>query len=479
MANLYTGKLVGNDGKALPDTKITLKSGNFTQSYTTDKNGNFKIIAPDSIDTQNTTLTFSKDKYTLYSIKNPQLTGTFDIIDSEINPLTGGRLKLQGQYDSGKYLFSSLPLSKQEKLSWELYNAVLFISTYPGNHNVIITASESQVPNYDREEFLEDGVTLNTKWAGPDGERRPEGKLGSGKLSELRALNLKKYVEGIFTSYGKPIPTTSGSLTITTKTKIGETAFTSGSRADDPKYLAEQYVEIQVAFKQPPCVPIIIEEDEGGFGKTKTIQKPPGSKTITIDAFQYPDRFGIDNNLLRYYIQNPETKGSIESWRFIVYLSNYPSGGTPKEDPTLEEPELILVEDLKKILLEDYKLKKTTVIPEDKATGTPERIVEKTHPHIMAIQEQLRTFVERRQKAYNNEFDRVSDVDILNYILGGTDSKNRYIDSIIRAGEYTYLFPLKRENITLNLPDKEMFDLNQKVGSITNNSVYSINMCNK
>lgn len=479
MANLYTGKLVGNDGKALSDTKITLKSGDSTKSYTTttDKNGNFKLIAPDSIDTQNTTLTFSKDKYTLYSIKNPQPTGTFDIIDSEINPLTGGRLKLQGQYDSGKYLFSSLPLSKQEKLSWELYNAVLFISNYPGNHNVIITASESQVPNYDREEFLEDGVTLNTKWAGPDGERRSEGKLGSGKLSELRALNLKKYIEDIFTSYGKPIPTTSGSLTITTKTKIGETAFTSGSRADDPKYLAEQYVEIQVAFKQPPCVPIIIEEERGGFGKIKTIQKPPGSKTITIDAFQYPDRFGIDNNLLRYYIQNPETKGNIKSWRFIVYLGNY-SSGTPKEDNTLDKPELILIEDLRKILLEDYKLKTTTVTPEDKEKGTPEKIVETTHPDIIRIKSQLREFVERQKKAYNNEFDSVSDVDILNYIFGGTDSKGKYIEPILR-GEYTYLFPLKRENITLNLPDKEMFDLNQNVGSVTQNSIYSINMCNK
>jgi hypothetical protein len=466
MANLYTGKLIGNDGKALPETKITLKSGDFTQSSITDKNGDFKIIAPDSIDTQNTTLTFSKDKYTLYSIKNPQLTGDFDIIDSVINPLLGGRLKLQGQFDSGKYIFSSLSPSVQEKLNWELYNTVLFISNYPGNHNVIITASESQVPNYDREEFLENGE-INSKWAGPEGERRPDGKLEAGKLSELRASNLKKYVENAFTLYGKPIPPDKGSLTITTDTKIGKTAFISGSLANDPKYLAEQYVEIQVVFKQPPCVPITIQEEKGGFGKIKTIQKPPGSKTITIDAFQYPDRFGIDNNLLRYYIQNPTTEGNIKSWRFIVYLGNYSS--IPKPDNTLDKPELILKEDLRKILLEDYKIK--IINAENKET---------THPDIIRIKSQLREFVIRQRKATKGEFDNTSDVDILNWLFGGTDSLGRYIESIVNPGsEYTYLYPLKRENIILDLPNKEMFDLNQNVGSVTQNSIYSINMCNK
>jgi hypothetical protein len=421
MANRFSGKLVGEDGKVLDGVKIVLTSGTITQQTLTDKTGTFNIITPSDIDPKNTTLTFSKDNLTLYKIKNPQPTGAYIPSRPQIDPIYGGLLNLKGGFEAGKYLITSLNPKIQEQLYWELFNVLEFIKENPNNYNITIVASESTITNYDREQFLEDGVTPNPNWAGPTGTFNTP-SLFPKALSDKRYQSLKKYIENFFKENGSQIPTIKSNILV------------GGNKESD------QYIRLEAQLVTVNCKTKTVQEKIQG---DKTLIKPQGATKITLDAFQYPDRFGINGKYVDYYTQNPNTKGSVMSWEFIVYLSLY--GTALLNDNTIVQKQFS-TEELKKMLLVDVVLNND-------------------------IKLQLIEFINKRLP--------IKDPDLANrdnkLII---DLATQY--SVGSQSPIVYGFPIKRENTVISLTNigvNQSFILNQRSGVINEDSIYSFNIC--
>jgi hypothetical protein len=424
MPNRFSGKLLGDSGKALEGVKVALKSGTFSQDTITDKEGVFNINAPDSVNPKDTTITFTKDKFTLYKIKNPQPTGAYTPSQPQIDPFYGGLLNLKGGFVGGKYLISSLNSKIQEQLYWELFNVNEFVTENSGLYQITIVASESTIPNYDREEFLEDGVTPNPNWAGPSGTFDPKGKLNPKVLSEKRYNSLKTYIENFFKENGSPIP------------KIESRILIGGDKESD------QYVRLEAQLTQVNCATRQIKE-EGPKQGERTLIKPPGATKITLDAFVAPDRFGINGKYLSYYTQNPNAPGNIISWEFIIYLSLF--GTSLLNDNTIVR-KTFNTEELKKILLVDIE-------------------------SITPIRNQLIIFIDSKLPVKDPGLAGQSNSLIVDLAL-------QY--SVGAKNPIAYGFPIKREDTVISLTNigvNESFILNQRKGVVEGPSVYSFNIC--
>lgn len=422
MPNRFSGKLLDEKGEAINEVKVILKSGTVTQQTLTDKTGAFNITTPSDINPSDTTLTFSKSGLTLYKIKNPQPTGAYIPSKPQIDPIYGGLLNLKGGFNAGKYLITSLSPSIQEQLYWELFNVLEFIKENPNNYNIVIVASESTITNYDREEFLEDG-SPNPNWAGPTGTFNTPA-LPPKALSDKRYQTLKKYIEDFFKENGSQIPTIKSNILV------------GGNQESD------QYIRLEAQLTTVNCKTKKVEEKIQG---DRTLIKPQGATKITLDAFQFPDRFGINGKYLDYYTQNPNTKGSITSWEFIVYLSLY--GTALLNDDTIIQKQFN-TEELKKILLTDISIDeniKIQLIEFIKKSGK----VGSTNPNLS-----------------NQSNPLIIDLAIQN--------------SIGARNPIAYGFPIKRENTVIpltNIGVNQSFILNQRSGVIVGESIYSFNIC--
>ena len=425
MPNRFSGKLLDENGKAIDGVRIVLKSGTFTQKTLTDKTGTFNITTPSDINSSDTTLTFSKNGLTLYKIKNPQPTGTYTPSEPIIDSINGGELNLKGGFAAGKYLITSLSSNIQEQLYWELFNVLEFIKENPNNYNIIIEASESTITNYDREEFLEDG-SPNPNWAGPTGTFKTPASPAKS-LSEKRYQSLKKYIEDFFKENGSQIPTIKSNILV------------GGKKESD------QYVILQAKLSTVNCK---TKEVQQKIQKDRILIKPQGATKITLDAFQFPDRFGINGKYLDYYTQSPDTKGSVTSWEFIVYLSLY--GTSLLNDDTIVQKQFN-TDELKKILLTDIKANNQIKI-------------------------QLEEFLRKIGKA---------DQRLINQFNEGFSSDSLLVDLVIQytvgyRNPIAYGFPIKRENTVISLTNigvNQRFTLNQRSGVIAGDSVYSFKIC--
>ena len=425
MANRFTGTLLGDDGKKLEGVNVALKSGTISQTTKTDKEGFFNITTPNEIDPKKTTITFSKNGFTLYKITNPQPTGAYIPSKPKIDPIYGGILDLKNSFDLGKYLISSLNPKEQEALYWELFNVIEFLKLNKENSNIVIVASESTITNYDREEFLEDGVTINPNWAGPTGTRNTS-PLPSKSLSDKRYNSLKIYTENFFKDNGIVIPKIEPDI------RVG-----SASPSD-------QYIRLEVRLVQVNCKPKSVDFGEKQEGDLILI-KPPGATKITLNALIFPDRFGINGKYVDYYTQAPNTLGSVTSWEFIVYLSLY--GTSLLNDDTIIKKEFN-TSDLKKILLEDIKVNKD-------------------------VKPQLVEFIKKSGKV---GFDDPNLANLNNQLIIDLAIQN----SVGAKSPVVYGFPVKRENTVIllnNIGVNISFRLNQRKGVVAGDSVYEFNIC--
>jgi hypothetical protein len=181
MPNRFNGEIQDNFGRKLKDVKVTLTgkgvpSGKFT---TTDENGKWLITLAESIESKDVTVTFTKYGLESRQVTNPQPT---EILNTFIDPEKGGTLDLQGLYESGTYLVTSLTKESKSVLDQELEDLFQFIKNHPDNTRITITSSESQVTNNDNE----DGDGIN---------RTDEFRKTPGSLAKARAEALQKYVD--------------------------------------------------------------------------------------------------------------------------------------------------------------------------------------------------------------------------------------------------------------------------------------------
>ncbi len=458
MSQRFTGTIFTNNGKKLDGARVVLKSGSFSQKTTTDINGTFNILTPNDINPSGSTITVSKENYILYSISNPQPTGAYFPPRTLINPVYGGLIDLKNSFDAGKYLISSLNPKDQERLYWELFNVQEFVKNNQGpildatgtprtsNYEIVIVASESQVPNYDREEFLENG-DINPNWAGPPNTntfKTPE--LIAKTLSEKRSNSLKTYINNFFKENGLTPPN------IVSDIRVGEIKYTQGD--DIKNFIPDQYVRLEARLITATCE--YTETSENLKSVDLTLIKPPNSTTITINAKEFPDRFGINKKLNNYYTINSSVS-FIDAWGFIVYLK------------------LLLFDQY--ILKNDNDLIKTKVdikkvqeifnrlSIEDGADIKGQLL---GFIYIWEARAKGKTKADENQKILENDTTE----EILNYLffdLENFDTNNMYIILI------------KRENTVIkldNIGNNESFILNASAGNIVEQSVFEFKICN-
>lgn len=441
----FTGQIVDENGKNLEGVIVTLNGGTISKKTTTNKNGYYNIIVPNNIDPTKTSLTYTKEGRTLKNIKNPQPTSTYTPSEEpKISEIYGGNLNLNNSFDSGKYLISSLKTQDRDILDFELFYLKEFIKNNPGNYSISVKASESKVPNNDREEFLEDG-SPNPNWAGPEGEFRPEGQLAPKVLSEKRFNSLKKYIEDSFKEEGIPIPT------IKSEIIISGPDYNSGDKKENFKQY--QYTKLAASLLQVNCRAQTV--DRGAkFEGDKILYKPPGATKITLNAFQFPDRFGINGKYLDYYTQSPDATGSIMTWEFIVYLSLRIAPSllndttiTRKEfNPTL----------LKTQLLDDMSKEALAATDENKGKN---------------IKIELIAFI-RQSGGVGSTDPKLEDQSNETIVTLAIQNSVGVRSPVI------YGYPIKREKTVISLANVgESFTLNQRKGVIDAPSIYSFTIC--
>lgn len=181
MPNRFNGEVQDNFGRKLKDVKVTLTGKGIPSGKTTitDENGKWLITLTESIESKDVTVTFTKYGLESRQVTNPQPT---EILNTFIDPEKGGTLDLQGLYESGTYLVTSLTEESKSVLDQELEDLFQFIKNHPDNTKITITSSESQVTNNDNE----DGDGIN---------RTDEFRKTPGSLAKARAEALQKYVD--------------------------------------------------------------------------------------------------------------------------------------------------------------------------------------------------------------------------------------------------------------------------------------------
>jgi hypothetical protein len=320
--NKYTGVVRSDTGAPLEGVEVKLRYTNSSgqsvlKTAKTGKDGVWNATIENGIDLSTVTITYVKSGSSSITIKNPKVSDTFQFPPPSINPLSGGRFNLKGAYDSGKYLVSSLSSYDQSLLDYNLAGALQFIDNYKSTQKAVIKidASESQIGNYDREPSASNG-TANPNFGA---------SLGQKVLSGYRATNLETYIKQYFKDNGQPAP------------NIQKNPFVSGPPAPSPfperdtpaykkvleDYKEYQFVNITATFTGPPCIDIPFTGSQAG---TVDFIKPAGATKITLDALEFPDRFGFSStgpNGVTYtdtFYQNSKTVGSFISWGFIIYL---------------------------------------------------------------------------------------------------------------------------------------------------------------
>jgi hypothetical protein len=461
MPQRFTGTIYTSGGKKLDGAKVVLKSGSFSQGTTTDINGTFNILTSNDIASSGSTITVSKENYILYSISNPQPTGAYFPPKTQIDPTYGGIINLSNTFEAGKYLISSLNPKDQERLYWELLNIQEFVKANSNNYELVIVASESQVPNYDREEFLEDGVTPNTNWAGPPNTntfKTPE--LIAKKLSEKRSNSLKTYINNFFKENGLSFPN------ITSDVRVGDLVYNQGD--DIKNFIPDQYVKLEARLVAVNCAPQTKSDTKRSIDLT--LIKPPGATRVILDAKEFPDRFGVNvgnknksGEIIKanpYYSLNPSTPGGVEAWGFITYLS------------------LLLFN--KYILKNDKDLIKTKVTPSQIRTIMESNDIKGIST---LIKEQLEGFIylfeanlqgETTASTIKSSIGSIPEA--LDWIFFKGPSFNRNFDTTDM-----YIIQIKKEYSIIRLDDigvNQSFILNSTAGNVVRQSIFDFKICN-
>jgi hypothetical protein len=360
--NVYSGTLLSDTGAPLKDVEVKIRYTNpsgqsILTTVKTGGDGTWRNSLPNGIDPSTVTITFVRTGFSSFTIKNPKPTETFTFPPSQIDQYRGGTLNFKAGFESGKYLVSSLDSYDQGLLNYELSNIIKFFNAYSGSYTAIkIEASESEIPNYDREPSASNG-TANSNF----------GKsLNQNVLSTYRANNLSTYIQKYFTDNGQPTPTVNKNPIVSKAPTPLPSPFPARDTPEYQnvlnKYKQYQYVRISAILTGPPCAEVPF--DGAQFGKVD-IPKPPGSKTISLNAFNFPDRFGFsatgqptDVIYDDVFHQAPTAPGSLLSWGFFAYLKmgQNPSPPFPNQKEFGNKPyrTLVTTKDVYASLLADW-----------------------------------------------------------------------------------------------------------------------------
>lgn len=326
MANVFSGTILDQNGTPIVQAQIKItqdgkvisngNTSNAVGSLTNDK-GEFRIQIDEVIDSKKITLTVTKDGKEIRSISNPSTTSRITVANLQIRGQEGGNLLLEGKYDGGKYYFKSLggegekgDLIRDEfDLNMrELEELIKNCVTKNIALELLITGSESRIPNTDNEQFLPDGKTSNPN----NGKPLPENELAKKRVEYLN----KHITEDLFIN-----PTFKGTYNTIKKEAFQVNGPPYPGNANYKQY---QYVAISAKPAKPLCLAINIA---AAYGEKKDVAYvAPGSKYCSFTAYSIPDRFGFNDYLLPYYTfkgnigTSTTEEFSKTTWGALIYM---------------------------------------------------------------------------------------------------------------------------------------------------------------
>jgi hypothetical protein len=335
MANVFSGTILDQKGipiieaqiKVVQDGKEYTGTGpdpSLVGSYTNEK-GEFRIQIDEPIDSTKITLTVTKAGKEIRSISNPGATSKITAANLQITKEAGGRLILEGKYEGGEYYFGSLggkgsvgDLVRDEfDLNMrELEGLIKDCTLKNVPLELIITGSESTIPNTDNEPFLPDGKTPNPNNGKPISEDKG--------LAKKRVEYLNKHItEDLFTLDSKRWVNSYNTLKKETYQVNGP------PYPGNANYKQYQYVSIFALPTKPLCSTAYVAP--GLAGEKKDVPYvAPGSTDCSFIAFQIPDRFGFNGYLLPHYTftatANKDTLPII--WGIFIYMYLYLKNGS-------------------------------------------------------------------------------------------------------------------------------------------------------
>lgn len=332
MPNKFSGKLTDKKGNGLEGVNVTITGKGIPSGTktTTNRNGDWTISINNSIDNKDVTVIFSKKGLETRKITNPKET---EVINTYIDPLLGGTLDLQEFYPSGKWKITSLSQENQDIVNQELEDLYTFIKDNPASTEINVTASESRVPNSDREEGS------NRNFSEP------------GSLAQARATELIKYVTDFLNKRRKedqnPLP-------IEAMPKINPVNINQVGgpdwNPDDPtleqekqnegvsnaallnRFKTHQFARLEIKLTtNPKCSWVTINDDNNKSGAFVSKNSNTYS-TIDFDPAVVPDIFIVKaldangNKILKqtdvfYQRDNKDAYGDLITWGLLAFYS--------------------------------------------------------------------------------------------------------------------------------------------------------------
>lgn len=150
------------------------------------------------------------------------------LLNEQNNALKSITIPLSAKFQSGKYL-----IKNSQELDPYVKQIQDFLQKLPQNQESIVTiyASESQVPNYDREKYPSTG---DKKVDFTEEKKLPPGDLAKKRMSEIERVVKEKFGNLPNVKIVKLEP------------KIGDVKWEPSKGSDSPEYTKDQYVAINV-----------------------------------------------------------------------------------------------------------------------------------------------------------------------------------------------------------------------------------------
>jgi hypothetical protein len=300
MANKFSGVVRDSNGFVVSADIILYESDIEKAKSKTNNKGEFTITVTTELDPKKCKLIITKEGKELRSIENPQPTGVITTGELQITAQEGGFLELKSQYRGGEYFFDSLGLGSKSDPDLvkdnfdlnlrELGQLIGICSQKSIPLDLIITGSESRIPNYDQES------TSPT-----NGQPLPEKELAKRRVQYLNEHILTDLFkdQNIKNRYSK-----------IKKEELIISGPESGNKNVD--YTQYQYVSIKALPIRPTCTSVSVAQKAG---ENKTIPYvAPGSKYCRFSAYSIPDRFGFNGYYLPYYSIEPSTQNVLKNY---------------------------------------------------------------------------------------------------------------------------------------------------------------------
>lgn len=334
MANVFSGTVLDQKGKPIQQAQIKIVQDGVVYTGVgpdpsmigswTNERGEFRIQINEPIDPRKITLTVTKDKKEIRSITNPAPTSIITTANLQIRKELGGELTLKGKYKGGEYYFESLggkgasgDLVRDEfDLNMlELEGLIKNCSEKNIPLDIIITGSESRIPNTDNEPFLPDGKTSNPNNGKP--------LLEDKELARRRVEYLNKHItEDLFTLDNRVY------VRIFNITKQETLQVNGPPYPGSADYTQYQYVSISAKPRKPLCSPVYLSPSPGEIKDVSYVA--PGSNFCAFNAFRIPDRFGFNGYLSPHYtfwspqtVTGNNTDTYLKSWGLMIYMYLY------------------------------------------------------------------------------------------------------------------------------------------------------------